>query len=236
MDSWQEEQLQSLLSAESEGTLFDALLSSITQLGFESCAFGLRTPLPVSSPQVILLDNYPTRWHDSYVRNNYITIDPTVAHGMQSALPLIWADSVFASCRDFWEEAQSYGLRTGWAQSCHDGRGVGSLLTLARSHDVLSPTELAANSLKMSWITQLAHEGLSRLLLKELMPEAGVTLTPRECEVMRWTAEGKTSSEVGDIMNISDSTVNFHINNAVSKLGASNKTSASIKAVVLKLI
>jgi len=165
-----------------------------------------------------------------------LVVDPTVAHGMRSVLPLIWSDGLFASCREFWEEAQSHGLRVGWAQSCHDARGVGSLLTLARSHDNLSPTELAENNLKMSWVAQLAHEGLSHLLLDKLMPESGVTLTARECEVMRWTAEGKTSSEVGDIMNISDSTVNFHINNAVGKLGVSNKTAASIKAVVLKLI
>jgi len=236
MDSWQEEQLQSLLNAKSESEFFKALSDSVAKLGFEKCSFGFRPPLPVSSPRIILLDNYSANWHDRYVQNNYLVVDPTVAHGMRSVLPLIWSDGLFASCREFWEEAQSHGLRVGWAQSCHDARGVGSLLTLARSHDNLSPTELAENNLKMSWVAQLAHEGLSHLLLDKLMPESGVTLTARECEVMRWTAEGKTSSEVGDIMNISDSTVNFHINNAVGKLGVSNKTAASIKAVVLKLI
>jgi len=236
MDSWQEEQLQSLLNARSEGAFFNALSTCVAKLGFENCAYGLRAPLPVSSPKVVLLNNYPACWQDSYVQNNYLLIDPTVAHGMKSVLPLVWSDGLFATCREFWEEARSHGLRVGWAQSCHDARGVGSLLTLARSHDNLSPSELSENNLKMSWVAQLAHEGLSSLLLDKLMPESNVTLTARECEVMRWTAEGKTSSETGDIMNISDSTVNFHINNAVSKLGASNKTAASIKAVVLRLI
>ena len=236
MDSWHEEQLQSLLNAESEGAFFNALSGSVAKLGFENCAYGLRAPLPISSPKVVLLNNYPTSWQESYVRNNYLMIDPTVAHGMRSVLPLVWSDDLFTSCREFWEEARSYGLQVGWAQSCHDARGVGSLLTLARSHESLSPSELAENNLKMSWIAQLAHEGLSRQLLHKLMPESDITLPPRECEVMRWTAEGKTSSEVGDIMNIADSTVNFHINNAVSKLGASNKTAAAIKAFVLRVI
>jgi LuxR family transcriptional regulator len=236
MDSWQEEQLHSLLNAGSESDLFNALAKCAAKLGFESCSYGLRAPLPVSSPKVVLLNNYSASWQESYVRNNYLMIDPTVAHGMRSVLPLVWSDSIFASCRGFWEDAQSHGLRVGWAQSCHDARGIGSLLTLARPHDELSGAELAENTLKMSWLSKLSHEGLSHLLLNKLIPESGVTLTARERDVMLWTAEGKTSSDVGDIMNISDSTVNFHINNAVRKLGACNKTAASIKAVVLRLI
>ena len=163
-------------------------------------------------------------------------VDPTVAHGMKSALPLVWSDEVFASSRNFWEDAQAHGLRVGWAQSCHNASGIVSMLTLARSSEAFSQTELSENYLKMSWLSLLAHEGLSRLLMDQLIPKTDIPLTSRESEVMKWTAEGKTSSEVADIMNISDSTVNFHVQNAVSKLGCANKTAAAIKAVILRLI
>lgn len=236
MDSWHEQQLQALLSVQTESELFNALSRTVIELGFEKCAYGMRAPLPVSNPKVVLLNNYPYSWQECYARNNYLQTDPTVAHGMRSVMPLIWSDDLFASCRNFWEEARSHDLKVGWAQSCHDARGIGGLLTLARSHDDLSTAELRANSLKMSWLAQLAHEGLSRLLLHKLLPEADVTLTARETEVMRWTAEGKTSSEVGEIMNISESTVNFHVNNAIIKLGTTNKTAAAIRAITLKLL
>jgi LuxR family transcriptional regulator len=50
---------------------------------------------------------------------------------------------------------------------------------------------------------------------------------------LRWTADGKTSSEVGEILYISERTVNFHVNNALIKLGAANKTAGVIKAAAL---
>ena len=88
----------------------------------------------------------------------------------------------------------------------------------------------------MIWLVQLAHLGMARRLTPKLMPEAEVTLSKREIQVLRWTAEGKTSSEVADILRIAERTVNFHITNAIIKLNASNKTAAAIRASVLGLL
>jgi LuxR family transcriptional regulator len=41
---------------------------------------------------------------------------------------------------------------------------------------------------------------------------------------------------VADILRIAERTVNFHINNAVVKLNANNKTAAAIRAAVLGLL
>ena len=110
------------------------------------------------------------------------------------------------------------------------------LLTLARSGEPLSEAELEDKGLKMAWLTQIAHLGMSRCLTPKLMPEAGMQLSDREEEVLRWTAEGKTSGEISDILNISERTVNFHIANAVTKLNAANKTAAAIRAAVLGML
>lgn len=61
-------------------------------------------------------------------------------------------------------------------------------------------------------------------------------LTAREVEVLRWTADGKTSGEIADIMNITEHTVNFHIKNSLVKLDASNKTAAVVKAAMTGLL
>ena len=61
-------------------------------------------------------------------------------------------------------------------------------------------------------------------------------LTPREREVLRWTAAGKTSCEIGIILGISARTVNFHVTSILSKLNAVNKTQAVVKAVLLDLL
>lgn len=56
-------------------------------------------------------------------------------------------------------------------------------------------------------------------------------LTIREVEVLKWSAEGNTASEVADILSLRSRTVNFHIRNAIRKMGVKNKMSAVVKAV-----
>ena len=51
-------------------------------------------------------------------------------------------------------------------------------------------------------------------------------LTRREAQCLRWAAAGKTDSEIGIILDLSVSTVRFHLRNAASKLGATGRTQA----------
>ncbi len=234
--NWQDAQIQLMLSVETKADFFAALSGIARDLGFDYCAYGMRMSLPFSNPKVFMHNNYPADWQERYTKENYLAIDPTVAHGMKSVVPLIWSDQVFSSSRPFWEEARSHGLRVGWAQSSYNAKGVGGLLTLARSGDDLLTSELKHNFLKMTWLTQVAHEGLSRLIAEPRPSDAQIDLTPREIEVLKWSADGKTSSEVAEIMNVSERTVNFHVNNTLLKLCASNKLAAVIKAAMLRLI
>jgi len=110
------------------------------------------------------------------------------------------------------------------------------MLTLARSHEPITETELEAKRFKITWLTQVAHLSMSQCLTPRLMPEINVLLSNREIAVLGWTSDGKTSSGISCILNISERTVNFHINNAISKLNASNKTSAVIKAALLDFL
>lgn len=236
MLNWQEDQLNSLDAIESEKMLFDKIATYSSQLGFDNCAYGLRMPLPLSNPKFAMFSNYPEVWQKRYQDKNYYAIDPTVQHGLRSQSPVIWSDKLFVSARDFWEDARSFGLSVGWAQANRCINGVYGMLSLSRSHDSLLENELQDKKFKMAWLNQLVHESMSRLVAARMMPEIRAQLSHRELEVLRWTGDGKTSSEIADIINISERTVNFHINNAMIKLQASNKTSAVVKAAMLGLL
>ena len=58
-----------------------------------------------------------------------------------------------------------------------------------------------------------------------------ITLTPRESEILKWLAVGKTTSDVGDILGISDATVLFHYQNAARKYGTQSRTQTVIEAM-----
>jgi LuxR family quorum-sensing system transcriptional regulator SolR len=192
--------------------------------------------LPLSNPKTFMFNNYPLAWQQRYAQENYLAIDPTVVHGLKSVMPILWSDAVFQAAPAFWNDARDHGLQVGWAQSSYDAKHVVGMLTLARSSEEISASELRKNSMRMSWLAQTAHEGMSRLVAAQTPEPMQIQLTPREAEILRWTADGKTAGEVGDILAISERTVNFHVNNALLKLGAVNKTSGVIKAVLLGLI
>ncbi len=238
MNQWQEEQLDSLLNIQGEHELFATVTSLAHNIGFDYCAYGMRTPVPFSQsqPSTIMLSNYSPDWQNSYLENNYLTIDPTVQHGLRSSTPIIWSDELFSTTRNLWEEARSYGLNVGWAQSVHETNGGVGMLSLSRSHDELSERELADLKIKMSWLAQTTHLGISQNLLKNLLPDPRMQLTKREVEILRWTAVGRTACDISEILNISERTVNFHISNAITKLDASNKLAATVKAVTLGLL
>lgn len=61
-------------------------------------------------------------------------------------------------------------------------------------------------------------------------------LTARELDVLRWTADGKTSEEVAILLGVSCNTVNYHVKNAIRKLHVTNKAAAVARMLRLRLL
>ena len=236
MRTWQEDRLQALQAIECEKQLFETFMTFSKELGFDYCAYGMRMSVPITNPGTFMINNYPASWQTQYQESRYIEVDPTVKHAMHSILPILWTDKLFSTTPDLWESAKSYGLRFGWAQSVRDCSGSVGLMTFARSNESISSSEIESKGLKIIWLAQACHLSMSRLVTSKFAPEASVMLTARETEILRWTADGKTSYEISKILNIRERTVNFHINNVLAKLNATNKTAAAIKASLLGII
>lgn len=236
MAGWLEDFLALCSESKSETALFSSLQSVAESLGFQSCSYGIRIPLPVSAPTFHLLSSYPKAWEESYINNNYFFLDPTVRHALNTHRPLTWEAQSASQDGQFWEEARMHGLAHGWCQSTFSRFGVIGQLSMVRSHDFISARELALQEPKLMWLTSIVHSAMSGFLSPERMPESLTELTDREREVLRWTASGKTYVEIGNILNIDARTVKFHIANTLKKLKASNKAEAAVKATVLGMI
>jgi len=63
-----------------------------------------------------------------------------------------------------------------------------------------------------------------------------VSLTEREIEALSWSAQGKSSTDIAVLMNVSERTVNFHITNAMRKMGVATRIQAAVKASIAGLI
>ena len=64
----------------------------------------------------------------------------------------------------------------------------------------------------------------------------GVALSLREKEVINWLKKGKNSADVSIILEISERTVNYHVNNIMNKLDAVSRTHAISLAIEQGLI
>jgi DNA-binding NarL/FixJ family response regulator len=63
-----------------------------------------------------------------------------------------------------------------------------------------------------------------------------IELTPRELEILRWCKAGKSRTDIGEILSISHRTVEYHLNNAMTKLGATNQITAVVMAIQMGLL
>jgi two-component system NarL family response regulator len=60
---------------------------------------------------------------------------------------------------------------------------------------------------------------------------SGSELSDRELEVIRPIVAGKSNHHISKVLHISESTVKFHVNNILSKMGVRDRTQAAISAL-----
>lgn len=90
-----------------------------------------------------------------------------------------------------------------------------------------------ADSVGTSTVSTIAFIVSQRLALWDRATEAAAietALSVRELEVLRWSKDGKSYPEIARILGISSKTVEFHIANAMRKLGVNQKISAIVAA------
>lgn len=209
------------------------------EMGFVHCAYALKITMPSLKPQCYLVNGYPQQWLDTYLRRDYFAIDPLVLHARHSTVPAIWDERRFHGCglEEFWEEASGFGLTSGLSFYAHEPPGVVGIFSLARDRAIdHRGNDLAALIGRGQMLATLVHHAACRVMLPNLLPQSSTALTARERECLKWSADGKTAWELGQILGISARTAVFHLNNAMQKLGAANKIQAIVRAVVLRLI
>ena len=115
--------------------------------------------------------------------------------------------------------ATSYG-RAGAIASLHLGFAEGA------------PGRAEAEVIQMAGLVLTEH-----LLATTAPPGEDIpALTPREREVLALVSDGKTDWEISVILDISEATARFHVDNARRKLDAVNRTQAVARLVAARLI
>lgn len=234
---------QSLMSAEiSAMTTRSQCTATIRNIAH---AFGLAhgtiliapTPADVHAAPLVLESTLPWEFIQEYDRHQMVRHCPMITKFYHSILPHSW-DLMSTEHRDdevVWPEATRdlmlrFGLIVGifFVFNSTDNRKY--LMRFEGNRPPLLRNEFN----ELSMITMELFDQYNNLLRAEM--SSVDVLSTRELEVVRWTAQGKTSVEIGQILTLSDHTINAYMTTAMKKLDCVNRTQLVAKAIRLKLI
>ncbi|WP_085703149.1 autoinducer binding domain-containing protein [Pseudomonas sp. B15(2017)] len=229
MERWKEFQIEQMTRAKEIENAFPILKNFANNIGFQFCGITISRPASQSF-KPFCINNFTPEWNAEY-EEIYSIDDPITAYCYQSMLPFLWSRKAFSKAPLMWSALQNHGMGHGWSQSYHnEEHGVCCTISLARTHCEIYALELYNEYGVLQYVLQ--H--LSELFVTALPPMPAkpppVRLSIREIEIVRLCALGKTAWEIGQILNVAERTVNYHIKNLIIKFNTCNKISAVIAA------
>lgn len=160
--------------------------------------------------------------------------DPVLTHLTSKTVPITYGQSDYlaAAAGDLWEHQASFGYRAGVAVKMHLSDNRHFVIGVDRDEPL---PQLSTGLTQLIATFQLfavhASTAAERLLIPGGRSEEFPRLTSRERDVLASTHKGNTAWEVGLALGMSETTVNFHLRNAMKKLGVNSKHQAVLRCI-----
>ncbi len=251
-----EDDLNALEASTSTPEIREVFQRIIEKYGFSSFGF-----MDASHPwenEPLLVSTHAPAWIDTYRSGNFITTDPCLARARRTNLPFHWGSVPLPPVTGkrkpgavkAMEAARDFGINEGLTIPVHYNDALGRRYSSVCALFWKDPVQ--------KFFASLRHNGVQLQVILLYFAQkivdlhaAGIKasprtshraelqrfpLTDREKEVLKWAGMGKTSDETAAILHISRKTIEAHIKSAMIKLGATNKTQATVQAVYRGLI
>jgi LuxR family transcriptional activator of bioluminescence operon len=210
------------------------LQNRISEFNMEYFLFGMASPSSITKTSIVIEDNFPKSWRDYYDSNSLAKIDPIVNYCLKNYSPINWAYFQEKNCSpeeiNLFKKAKECGLAYGFSIPIHGSENQFGMLSMAASIDK-TPDELFVSIMMAQTIIPAIQDALNRFINPRISTK--VKLTPREIECLKWASEGKSGWDMSKIMDCTERTILFHMNNAGKKLNANNRTQSIAKAILL---
>ncbi|UFW51120.1 MULTISPECIES: helix-turn-helix transcriptional regulator [Bradyrhizobium] len=219
--------------ASSENALKSVFLASMKEEGYENVVFArAQNKRLVSIPW----SEFPVGYLDNYQTHQWDQIDPVVQYVQTARGPFRWSETApggrFSKAQlNFFEECRELGVHSGLTVPMRGPVRQTDLISLSfreRGAPASGRSAIVYMKCVQYWLKYC--EFVDRHITD------AVALTSQELECLKWCKEGKTNWEIGEILSISQKTVEFHVGNAMRKLGAGNRITAVIMGIKNGLI
>lgn len=213
-----------------------------SELGYEQTRLAILPDphAPVEAEHAFQYSNYSPDWFNKYTAERMHHVDPTFTHCIRKSIPLIWSPEIFSARKqqEMYEEACGYGLRSGVTLPIHGAQGEMGILCFVTDvkPDQRFQRDANLNIPELSCLRDFIFESSQQFMKPPCPAEKPVPVTHRELECLKWSAAGKSSWEIGQILNCTEATVNFHFSNIRRKFNTATRQQAVIKAISRGLI
>ena len=218
-----------------------ALRKHLEPQGFECFTYALLLSPRGPLKKPIYISTYPADWVAHYIENQYPSKDLVNRYVIGTLRPFLWNslsqhDSFSQTQRKIFNEATEFKIQSGGSLPIH---GPGQAKASFAVASYLPENEFAQLFLtqrhELHLVATYAHERILDIGL-EKSESPTFKLSPREIDVLIWTAQGKTAWEISKILSLSEDTVKGYIKGACRKLNTNNKTHAIAVALMNGLI
>jgi LuxR family transcriptional activator of conjugal transfer of Ti plasmids len=197
----------------------------------------------VPAPKMTRFTTIDPGYEARYAEQQYHEVCPIYREALKGGHgPIVWTETLdraeaVPKLRQMLDECGQVGIRYGVSIPIHDQDG--GYAGVGISTDLSRPEAEYIIESKMSElfsIGHLLHGAMIRLARQDAAIPDMPDLTDRELECLRWAALGKSSWEIGQVLSIRETTVNFHLKNVREKFGVSTRTAAVTAAYALGLL
>jgi len=199
------------------------------------CGMGVVNSGRLTSVKKIYNLDYPGQWMKIYAAKELYKVDPIVRHNLRTEGSYLWEEATERETASedisFMRLASDFGLRYGVAAGFKGPTSDHvSIFSFSGAQDRFSKHHKEI----LNTLVPHVHIALERVCALER--KKAMDLSARESEVLAWVKEGKTNREISMILNISERTVKFHVQNIEHKLNAVNKAHAIALAMEQGLV
>ena len=222
--------LKEALAAASAGVLWESFVGYFARQGLDIICYihFPRAGSPEMAQSWVRAKGFPPDWLEQ-TNGQLFEHDPVCAQAAIHPVPFKWSDvgrmrQLTPEEEAFHEDAVRLGLVDGIAIPVFGpaGRHGYAGIAFPAGVDDVEPCRL----LHFQIVSQYMHQRYCELVpLKE---KPSVLLSPREQEVLRWVAQGKSNSVIADILGVSTNTVDTHLRRIYQKLKVGDRVSAAL--------
>jgi len=225
------------LQAKSDDDTAAVLRRAGALLECEHPLFGIQVSLAPERQVQRIVSLFPADYQLTYAKEEFIFVDPTVVHCLTRLDLKVWDSSMYSGsgALRMRDAAADAGLQYGF--SVPNRHGEGSISMISFGCDRPMPAKRMELLAKLAAVIGAGlHSAAENHVVPGLFEEKRPSLSARETECLKWLTAGKTDSEIGEIMSLSEETVRQYVKRVKQKFNIYSRPQAAAYAIRYRFV